>query len=120
VGLALGVSIGSRHDDRTTTRQARRMSGNAEITGWTDLVSQSRREARRALDGDVRRLGAEGVVIAAMRMRVRSRDCPAAVGRRDHVVEATLVGTAIARFGEAGGGWRVRTTRGVRRGRPGE
>jgi hypothetical protein len=30
--------------------------------------------------------------------RVRERDCPAAEGRRDHIVETTLIGTAIARF----------------------
>jgi hypothetical protein len=50
------------------------------------------------LERDVRRLGAEGVVIASMQMRVRERDCPAQVGRRDHIVEATTIGTAIARF----------------------
>lgn len=100
-GLAFGVSIRSRHDDRTTTRQARWVSGNAEISAWTELVNQSRHDARRALDGDVRRLGAEGVVIASMQMRVRARDCPVAVGRRDHVVEATLIGTAIVRFSRA-------------------
>jgi hypothetical protein len=56
----------------------------------------------RALEDDVRRLGAEGVVIAGMQMRVRERDCPAAAGRRDHIVEATLIGTAIPRFSRAG------------------
>jgi uncharacterized protein YbjQ (UPF0145 family) len=101
-GLALGISIGSRHDDRATARQARRWSGNAEVAGWTELVSGSRHEARRALEDDVRRLGAEGVVIAGMQMRVRERDCPAAAGRRDHIVEATIIGTAIARFARAG------------------
>ncbi len=101
VGLALGVSIRSRHDDRTTTRQARRRSANAEVSGWTELVNQSRHNARRALDGDVTRLGAEGVVIADMQMRVRTRDCPVAVGRRDRVVEATLIGTAIVSFSRA-------------------
>ncbi|MGE5292980.1 MAG: hypothetical protein ACM3ML_38525, partial [Micromonosporaceae bacterium] len=34
---------------------------------------------------------------------VRERDCPAAVGRRDHIVEATFTGTAIASFSPAGG-----------------
>jgi uncharacterized protein YbjQ (UPF0145 family) len=100
VGLALGISIGSRHDDRNTTRQARWGSGNAEVAGWTDLVSQCRHDARRQLESDVRRLGAEGVVIAAMPMRVRQRDCPAAVGRHDHIAEASLIGTAIARFSD--------------------
>ena len=98
VGLALGISIGSRHDDRDTTRQARWISGNAEVAGWTELVSQSRHDARRQLESDVKRLGAEGVVIAAMPMRVRQRDCPVAVGRRDHIVEASLIGTAVTGF----------------------
>jgi uncharacterized protein YbjQ (UPF0145 family) len=101
-GLVLGISIGSRHDDRATTRQARWGSGNVEVAGWTELVSESRHDARRRLEDDVRRLGAEGVVIASMQMRVRERDCPVTVGRRDHIVEATLVGTAIARFSRAG------------------
>jgi uncharacterized protein YbjQ (UPF0145 family) len=101
-GLALGIAIRSRHDDRATIRQARPWSGNAEMAGWTGLVNRSRQEARRRLEDDVRRLGAEGVVIAGMQMRVRERDCPAAVGRRDHIVEVTFTGTAIARFSRAG------------------
>jgi len=101
-GLALGISIGSRHDDRTTARQARWGSGNAEIAGWTELVSESRHDARRQLEREVRRLGAEGVVIAAMQLRVSQRDCPVTVGRRDHIVETTLIGTAIAGFSPAG------------------
>jgi uncharacterized protein YbjQ (UPF0145 family) len=101
-GLALGIAIGSRHDDRPTARQLRPWSGNAEVAGWTELVSQSRKDARRRLEADVRRLGGEGVVIADMEMRVRERDCPAAVGRRDHIVEATFTGTAIVSFSPAG------------------
>jgi uncharacterized protein YbjQ (UPF0145 family) len=101
-GLALGISIGSRHDDRRTTRQTRWRSGNVEVAGWTELVSQARHDARRQLESDVKRLGADGVVIAAIEMRVRERDCPVTVGRRDHIVEATLIGTAIARFSPAG------------------
>jgi uncharacterized protein YbjQ (UPF0145 family) len=102
-GLVLGISIGSRHDDRTTARQARWGSGNAEVAGWTELVGQSRHDARDQLESEVRRLGGEGVVIAAMQMRVRQRDCPVQVGRSDHIVEATLIGTAIARFSRTGG-----------------
>jgi uncharacterized protein YbjQ (UPF0145 family) len=98
VGLVLGISMGACHDDRQTARQTRRWSGNAEVPGWTELVNQSRRDARRQLECDVRRLGAEGVVIASMHMQVRERDCPAQAGRRDHVVEATLLGTAVASF----------------------
>ena len=85
-----------------TARQARWGSGNAEVAGWTELVNQSRHDARRRLEQDVRRLGAEGVVITGMQMRVHERDCPVTVGRRDHLVEVTLTGTAIARFSPAG------------------
>jgi uncharacterized protein YbjQ (UPF0145 family) len=101
-GLVLGISIGSRHDDWTTSRQTRWGSGNAEVAGWTELVNESRRDSRHRLESDVRRLGADGVVIAAMEMRVRERDCPVTVGRRDHIVEATLIGTAIARISRTG------------------
>src|SRR5580704_14453565 len=68
-GLALGISIGSRHDDWLTVGQTRWGAGSAE-----------------------------GVVIADMEMRVRERECPVSEGRRDHIVEATTIGTAIARF----------------------
>jgi uncharacterized protein YbjQ (UPF0145 family) len=101
-GLALGVAIGSRHDDRTTTRQGRPWARNAEMAGWTALVNQTRQDARRRLEDDVGRIGAEGVVIAGMRMRARERDCPVTVGRHDHIVEVTLIGTAIASFSRTG------------------
>ena len=101
-GLALGISIGSWHDDRATGRQVRWGAGNAEVAGWTELVNASRREARGQLESEVRRLGAEGVVIAAMQLRVSQRACPVVVGRRDHLVEATLIGTAIAGFSRPG------------------
>jgi uncharacterized protein YbjQ (UPF0145 family) len=100
-GLALGISIGSRHDDRTITSQSRWASGNVEVSGWTELVNESRHDARRELESNVKRIGAEGVVIATVNMRVRERDCPSTVGRRDHIAEVTLIGTAIARFSRA-------------------
>jgi len=97
-GLALGISIGSRHDDWLTVGQTRWGSGNAEVVGYTELVIDARHDARQELERDVRRLGGEGVVIADMEIRVRERECPAQEGRRDHIVEATTIGTAIARF----------------------
>jgi uncharacterized protein YbjQ (UPF0145 family) len=100
-GLALGISIGSRHDDWLTVGQTRWGSGNAEVVGYTELVNDARHDSRQQLERDVKRLGGEGVVIAAMDMRVRERECPAMEGRRDHIVEATYVGTAIARFSSA-------------------
>jgi uncharacterized protein YbjQ (UPF0145 family) len=97
-GLALGISIGSRHDDWLTVGQTRWGAGNAEVTGYTELVNDARHDARQQLDRDVTRLGGEGVVIADMDMKVRERECPVSEGRRDHIVEATTIGTAIVRF----------------------
>ena len=97
-GLVLGISIGSRHDDWLTVGQTRWGAGNAEVTGYTELVNDARHDARQRLEREVTQLGAEGVVIATMDMRVRERECPVQEGRRDHIVEATTIGTAIARF----------------------
>ena len=97
-GLALGISIGSRHDDWLTVGQTRWGAGNAEVVGYTELVNDARNDSRHQLERDVKRLGAEGVVIASMEMQVRERECPAMEGSRDHIVEATTIGTAIARF----------------------
>jgi hypothetical protein len=38
-----------------------------------------------------------------MEMRVGEHECPVQEGRRDHVVEATIIGTAIAHFGKPRG-----------------
>ena len=100
-GLALGISIGSRHDDWLTVGQTRWGAGNAEVIGFTELVNDARHDARQQLERDVARLGGEGVVIADMQMRVRERECPVQEGRRDHIVEVTTIGTAIARFTQA-------------------
>jgi len=98
-GLALGISIGARHDDWLTISQTRWGSGNIEVQGYTDLVNDTRHDARTQLQRDVSRLGAEGVVVQRMEMRVGEHECTMQEGRRDHVVEATIIGTAIAHFG---------------------
>jgi uncharacterized protein YbjQ (UPF0145 family) len=100
-GLVLGISIGSRHDDWLTVGQTRWGAGNAEVVGYTELVNEVRHDSRRQLEADVKRIGAEGVVIADMEMRVRERECPVQEGRRDHIVEATVIGTGITRFSRA-------------------
>jgi uncharacterized protein YbjQ (UPF0145 family) len=100
-GLVLGISVGARHDDWLTVTQTRWGAGNTEVHGYTDVVGQTRHDAREQLENDVARLGADGVVVTTVTTRVRERDCPAAEGRRDHIVEATFIGTAIARFHSA-------------------
>ena len=98
VGLALGISVGARHDDWLTVTQTRWGAGNTEVHGYTEVMTHTRHDAREQLEKDVARLGADGVVVTTVTSRVRERDCPAAEGRRDHIIEATVIGTAIARF----------------------
>ena len=97
-GLVLGISIAARHDDWRTRAQTRWGAGNSEVIGYTALVNDARHDARQELRADVSRLGAEGVVIAMMDMQVSERECPVQEGGRDHIVEATNIGTAIVRF----------------------
>jgi uncharacterized protein YbjQ (UPF0145 family) len=97
-GLVLGIAIGARHDDWVTVTQTRWGSGNTEVQGYTDLVNATRHDARHQLALDVARHGADGVVLQEMEIRVGEHECPVQEGRRDHVLEATIVGTAIARF----------------------
>jgi uncharacterized protein YbjQ (UPF0145 family) len=98
VGLALGISIGSRHDDWMTRSQTRWTSGNTEVGGYTELVAATRHDARNELAKDVARMGAQGVVLQDMELRIGERECPASEGARDHVAEATIIGTAITHF----------------------
>jgi uncharacterized protein YbjQ (UPF0145 family) len=98
VGLALGISIGARHDDWVTVSQRSWGAGNAEVTGYTELVIRTRHDAQKKLESDVTRLGAQGVVVATNTLGIRERECPAQEGRKDHIAEVTIIGTAIARF----------------------
>ena len=99
-GLVLGISIAARHDDWLTRGQTRWGAGNAEVTAYTELVNDARHDARTQLSADVKRIGGQGVVVAGMDLRVRERECPAQEGGRDHVIEATNIGTAIVRFSD--------------------
>jgi uncharacterized protein YbjQ (UPF0145 family) len=99
VGLALGISLGARHDDWQTSGTTAWGAGNAEVDGYTELVNVTRHDARVQLTADVARMGAEGVVVSAIDLRVHDRECPSPANSRDHLAEVTIIGTAIARFG---------------------
>jgi uncharacterized protein YbjQ (UPF0145 family) len=98
VGLAMGVAVGYRHDDWLAKGQTRFTAGNVEIAGYSDLVGQVRRDARNELELDLIRMGAEGVVVREMDTKISQRSCPIVPFGKDHVVESTVVGTAIAQF----------------------
>jgi len=101
VGLALGISVGARHDDWHTRSTAAQGPWNAEVDGYTELINMTRHDARAQLAADVSRMGADGVVASAIDLRVHDRECPSPDHARDHFAEVTIIGTAIARFTSA-------------------
>jgi uncharacterized protein YbjQ (UPF0145 family) len=97
-GVALGISVGARHDDQQTYSTTARGARNAEVDGYAELVSMTRHDATVQLAADVVRMGADGVVVSSMDLRVSDRECPSPAGSRDHFAEVTITGTAIVQF----------------------
>jgi uncharacterized protein YbjQ (UPF0145 family) len=102
VSLVLGIAIGTRHDDWWTRMSSRRWAGNQEVAGYTDLVNQTRHASREELARHVHGVHADGVVVSSIDLEIRERECPVTDGQRDHIVEATAIGTAIAAFKSSG------------------
>lgn len=97
-GIALGISVAGLHDELVTTSSGPWRTGNAEVPAYTALMIQVRQDARRRLEQAVRGVGADGVVVSAMTLHVRSDACRAHPGGTDHFAEAVTTGTAVARF----------------------
>jgi uncharacterized protein YbjQ (UPF0145 family) len=99
-GIALCISVAGLHDTLVTTSSGPWGTGNTEVPTYTDLMLCVRQDARSRLEQTVRGLGAEGVVVSAMTLRVRSEACKARPGGTDHFVAAVTTGTAVARFAD--------------------
>lgn len=99
-GIALGISVAALHDDLLTTSSGPWGTGNAEVPAYTDLMISARQDARRRLEQAVLGLGADGVVVSAVTLQVRSDACRAHPGGTDHFAEAIITGTAVARFAD--------------------
>ncbi len=97
-GLALGISIATRHDDWRTYGQLRWTAGNQEIDGYTQLINHARHDARNQLQRDAKAHGGDGIVVDEMELRIRERECPSYENQRDHIAEALFLGTTIVRF----------------------
>jgi len=99
VALLVGMSVGVRHDDYGTASQKFSWR-NTEVTGWSDLVHAVRSDARRQLGSQGAERGGDGVVMATSHLRVWSENCLRSGNndQEDHLAEATMIGTAIARF----------------------
>jgi uncharacterized protein YbjQ (UPF0145 family) len=94
--LVLGVAVAVRHDDWQSRQQASWGAGNTEVVGYTQLLNHTRADARARFTRHVRGTGADGAIVSSMALRMWSIE--PSENHRDHVAEATVFGTAIARF----------------------
>jgi uncharacterized protein YbjQ (UPF0145 family) len=99
VGIALGIAVAGLHDELVTTSSGPWGTGNAEVPAYSGLVSAARSGARDRLEQSVRGLGADGVVVSAVTLRVSSDRCHAQAAATDHFAEAVIIGSAVARIG---------------------
>ncbi len=100
VAVVVGIALGARHDDTRTRGQTRR-TAVTEVRGYSELVKDTRRDARSQLEKAVAGQGADGVVLDEMTLHLGERECPAQEGMHDHVAEAAILGTAIAAFAQS-------------------
>ena len=96
-GIAVGISAGVRHDDYRTRNQASWWNGsNTEITGYTDLVSTIRHDARTQFERRARAHGGEAVLVSSMGLHVWENE--PSDNHTDHYAEASFIGTAATAF----------------------
>jgi len=93
--VVYGISVAIRHDDWSTRQQSSWGAGNVEVTGYTELLTHTRADARRRLAEHVARTGADGAIVSSMSVAVG--EIEPAENHRDHVAEATVFGTALLR-----------------------
>jgi len=111
--VLVAVSVSIRHDDYYTRSAARTWSGNVEVPGYTELVQDTRADARNELARRVAMVGAEGAVLAEP-VRLEIHEMEVAEGHSDHVGLARILADSIVRWrrdeaGEhAGGAGRAR------------
>ena len=96
VAIIVEVSVAIRHDDYTTYAQSNVFAPNSEISGFTDLVTSGRANARERLRRAVSTCGAQGAIIDSLTMHVFEFE--PYENHRDHIAEVRAVGTAIASF----------------------
>jgi len=101
--LVFGVSLGARHDDRRTLNQTRWTAASRDIRGYSELVKDTRRDAREQLAQAVTAQGADGVVVDELTLHISERECPTVEGGHDHMAEATILGTSIVAFDRPAG-----------------
>ena len=101
--LVFGIALGARHDDLRTRSQARWFATSGEVSNYSHLVNDTRRDARDQLAKAVTAHGGDGVVVDEIALHIGERECPSVEGGHDHVCEAVISGTSIVSFGPPAG-----------------
>ncbi|MGH3770171.1 MAG: heavy metal-binding domain-containing protein [Pseudonocardiaceae bacterium] len=94
--LVYGISMAVRHDDWATRRQASWGAGNTEVSGYTELVTHVRADARYRFGQQARSAGAQGAIVSSMGLSIG--EIEPGENHRDHVAEASVFGTALVSF----------------------
>jgi uncharacterized protein YbjQ (UPF0145 family) len=95
--LLFGVAVMTRHDD-WATRMNNRSWANVELAGYTQLVTDTRAEARRALAREAAAARSEIAVMSTHEDRISESECALVEGGRDHLVRTTFLGTGVAQL----------------------
>jgi uncharacterized protein YbjQ (UPF0145 family) len=103
--IVVAVSIGIRHDDYYTRQAVQQWAGNVEVPGYTELVQDTRVDARRELARRCAQTGADGAILTEP-IRLEIHELEAGEGHRDHVGMATIVSTSVV-------AWRDQHARGA-------
>ena len=95
-GLIYGLAVAVRHDDWRTRSSLAYFAGNAEVSGYTELITHVRAQARRDFAAQVATLGADAALMSGMSSRMWKIE--AGENHTDHAGECLVTGNAIARF----------------------
>lgn len=96
VSIAFGISVAVRHDDYRTMQQGSAWAGNTEVSGYTELVTHVRADARARFHEHAARGGADGAIVSHMGLRIW--EIEPSDNHTDHVAESTVFGTTVAKF----------------------
>jgi uncharacterized protein YbjQ (UPF0145 family) len=96
VGLAIGVSVGIKHDDYYTRSQASSFyTSNREVVGFTELVHGVRSDARAQFARRASRQGGDSSIVSRISLDTWESENN---GHRDHLAQCFATGTTLATF----------------------
>ncbi len=95
--VAVGISVGIRHDDYQTRMSQSAFAANMEVAGFTQLVTAVRADARHQLERRTARVGADGAILD-MPVSLTIHEMEVAEGHRDHIAESSAVASTLVRF----------------------